>query len=207
MFRLVLIILATAIAINGQLPETPTAAASPLTVGLVVDNSGSYRSLLDRVVDVVSDLVDEKGGEDEMFLVTFVDTSKIVLRQDLTHVKGELHDAAEKMFIEGGQTAILDALKFAAKEFEKLPSERPRILILISDGDERSSAAKMADVIKDLKDLNIRVFALGLADGYLNAKFLERITKETGGAKFIPKSRAQISEVTKQVWPAIRATK
>ena len=207
MLRVIALILAAVIAANGQAVEVPKADASPMSIGLVVDNSGSYRLLLDRVINVVADLVDQKGGEDEMFLVTFVDTSKIVLRQDFTYVKSELHDAAENMFIEGGQTAILDALKFSAKQFENAQPDRPRVLLLISDGDERDSAAKMEDVIKVLKDAKVRVFAIGLADESLNAKFLERITRDTGGAKFVPRTRAETAEVVKQVWPAIRAAK
>ena len=54
------------------------------------------------------------GPGDEAFLVTFVDTAKIVVRQDLTESKEELRDSAENMFIEGGQTAILDAVKSSA---------------------------------------------------------------------------------------------
>ena len=207
MLRVIALILAAVIAANAQAADAPKAEAAPLSIGLLVDNSGSYRLLLDRVINVVADIIDQKGGEDEMFLVTFVDSSKIVLRQDFTHVKSELHDAAENMFIEGGQTAILDALKFSAKQFENARSDRPRVLLLISDGDERNSAARIEDVIKVLKDAKIRVFAIGLADESLNAKFLERITRDTGGAKFIPKTRAETAEVVKQVWPAIRAPK
>src|SRR5688572_18442359 len=85
-----------------------------VSYGLVVDNSGSFRMLLDRVISVTSDVVEANNADDEAFLVTFVSTDKIVLRQEFTDKKSELHDAAENMFVEGGQTAILDAIKSAA---------------------------------------------------------------------------------------------
>ena len=68
-------------------------ARLPVSYGLVVDNSGSFRTLLDRVVSAAADVVEENGAEDEAFLVTFVDTPKIVLRQEFTYRKAELHDA------------------------------------------------------------------------------------------------------------------
>lgn len=207
MLRSIVLILIAAIAANAQAADAVRTEPAPLSVGLLVDNSGSYRLLLDRVINLVGDLVDQKSGDDEMFLVTFVDTSKIVLRQEFTRVKSDLHDAAENMFVEGGQTAILDALKFAATQFDNAQADRPRALIIITDGDERQSAAKIEDVIKTLKDANVRVYAIGLADEGLNVKFLDRITRETGGAKFIPKTRAETTELVKQVWPAIRTAK
>jgi Ca-activated chloride channel family protein len=211
MIRIVTAIVLTLFAalqtVNAQAADAPKTEPALLSVGLVVDNSGSYRLLLDRVIDLASNIVDQKGGDDEMFLVTFVDTSKIVLRQDFTHVKSDLHDAAENMFIEGGQTAILDALKFSARLFsesENAPANGQRILILISDGDERNSAAKLDDVLKFLKDEKIRVYVIAISDERLNTKLLERIAKETGGEKFVPKTRADIASVAKQIWPAIR---
>ncbi len=86
----------------------------PVSYGFVVDNSGSFRTLIDKVITVVSDVVEENEADDEAFLVTFVDTPKIVLRQEFTFHKSELHDAAQNMFIEGGKTAILDAIKSSA---------------------------------------------------------------------------------------------
>ncbi|HEV8591718.1 MAG TPA: VWA domain-containing protein [Pyrinomonadaceae bacterium] len=210
MIRIVKAIVLTLVAalqtVNAQAADAPKTEPALLSVGLVVDNSGSYRLLLDRVIDLASNIVDQKGGDDEMFLVTFVDTSKIVLRQDFTHVKSDLHDAAENMFIEGGQTAILDALKFSARLFsesENAPANSQRILILISDGDERNSAAKLDDVLKLLKDEKIRVYVIAISDERLNTKLLDRIAKDTGGEKFVPKTRADIASVAKQIWPAL----
>ena len=139
-----------------------------LSYGLVVDNSGSFRTLLDKVITVVSDIVEENQAEDEAFLVTFVDTPKIVLRQEFTYKKSELHDAAQNMFVEGGQTAILDAVKSAADYLEtnaKAEAGRRRALVLVTDGEDRASETKIDDVLKVLKAGNIRVFVIAMSDG------------------------------------------
>src|SRR5262245_20246114 len=76
------------------------ATRAPLSYGLVVDNSGSFRLLLDKVISVVQAVIETQEPDDEAFLVTFVDTPKIKLRQEFTNRKAELDDAAQDMFIE-----------------------------------------------------------------------------------------------------------
>ena len=104
------LILFLCLSTSAQEKPAPKAEKVPVSYGLVIDNSGSIRTLLDKVITVVSDVVDANEAEDEAFLLTFVDTPKIVLRQEFTFSKAELHDAVQNMFVEGGQTAILDAV-------------------------------------------------------------------------------------------------
>ncbi len=179
----------------------------PVSYGLVVDNSGSFRLLLDRVITVVSEVVEGNQGEDEAFLVTFVDTPKIVLRQEFTFRKAELHDAAENMFIEGGQTAILDAVRSSAEYLAKnarTDGDRSRALVLVTDGDDRESGSKIDDVLKFLKEHNIRVYVIAMADGKVSPKILNRLTKETGGVMLTPKDKAELKAVANGVSLAMR---
>ena len=205
----VLFVFSNALFAQKASPKTSEVVEQPIPVsyGLVIDNSGSYRPLIEKVIQLVGDIVEENKAEDETFLVTFVDTAKIVLRQDFTFRKSDLHDATENMYIEGGLTAILDAVNFSARHLaENSRSEpgRTRVLVLVTDGDERASASKLDDVIKVLKDANIKVFVVGIADGKLYTKIIDRLTKETGGAKYAPKTRAEISAVVKELAAAIR---
>ncbi|MEP7149040.1 MAG: VWA domain-containing protein [Acidobacteriota bacterium] len=178
-----------------------------VSYGLVVDNSGSFRTLLDNVITVVSDVVEENGADDEAFLVTFVDTPKIVLRQEFTYRKSELHDAAQNMFIEGGKTAILDAIKSSADylvQNARTDTGRIRALVLVTDGEDRESASKIEDVQKLLKDQNIRLFVIAMSDTRVFTKILDRLTKGTGGLIVAPKGRAGLSAAAKQIFAAMR---
>lgn len=181
---------------------------SPVSYGLVVDNSGSFRTLLEKVVTVTSDVVEENGPEDEAFLVTFVDTPKIVLRQEFTFKKSELHDAAQNMFIEGGHTAILDAVKSSAdylvKNAKTDDAGRMRALVLVTDGEDRASQTKIEDVLRLLQDEKIRVFVIAMAEGKVFTKVLDRLTKGTGGAIITPKARNDLADAAKRVSVAMR---
>lgn len=178
----------------------------PVSYGIVVDNSGSYRRLLGRIIDLSKDIVEENKTDDETFLVRFISSDKIKLLQDFTDSKQLLHDAADEMFIEGGLTSILDAVHFSAQHLGKKDTEatRRKALVLITDGDERKSGIKIEELIKFLKDAQIRVFAVVIADEKVSQKILDKLTKETGGRKFVPKTPAEIPAVIKELANAIR---
>lgn len=205
---LAILVLTVAASAQTKTGDAPASAQKiPVSYGLVADNSGSFRSLLDKVVSVVSDLVDENAAEDEAFLVTFVDTPKIVLRQEFTYRKSELHDAAQNMFIEGGQTAILDAVKSSADYLVKnarADAGRSKALVLVTDGEDRASTSKIEDVLRLLKEQNIRVFVIAMSDEKIYMKLLDRLTKETGGIVMTPRNRNELTAAAKQVSAAMR---
>ena len=179
----------------------------PVSYGLVVDNSGSFRTLLDRVVAAAADVVEVNGAEDEAFVVTFVDTPKIVLRQEFTTKKSELHDAIENMFIEGGQTAILDAVKSAAdylSQNARNDGDRLHALVLVTDGEDRASVSKIEDVIKILKENHIRVFVVAMSDTKIFPKVIDRLAKETGGIVVVSKTRADLATAVNQISAQMR---
>lgn len=207
-FFLNLALVAAAAAQLVPVPPEPWTFEGGVSYGLVIDNSGSYRTLLDKVIELVSDIVEENKAGDEAFLVTFVDSSKIAVRQDMTGNSSDLRDAAENMFIEGGLTSILDAVKFSADHLaaKSTPGfNRSKVLILISDGDERKSFASFQDVIKSLKAENIKVFVIALAEDKVYTKVIDRLSKETGGTKYTPKTRDEIRAAGKSLSAAIRA--
>ena len=178
-----------------------------VSYGLVVDNSGSFRTLLDKVITVASDVVEHNQDNDEAFLVTFVDTPKIVLRQEFTYKKSELHDAAQNMYVEGGQTAILDALKSAADYLAtnaKTDEGRSRALVLVTDGEDRASETKIEDLLKVLKGENIRVFVIAMSDTKVVTKIIDRLAKETGGLVVTPKRATDVAAAAKQISAAMR---
>jgi Mg-chelatase subunit ChlD len=184
------------------------AAPQPVSLGLVVDNSGSFRMIFDRVVSATNTIIEDLREGDESFLVTFVDTPKIVMRQEMTAKPQELRDSAENMFVEGGATAILDAVVFASKYLatQGAPGDtRSRVLVLITDGDERGSAASIDDAVKAAKDAGARIFVLGLFDEKFYSKIPDRLIKDTGGAKFVPKAPKDIPAAVASLLSAVRA--
>ena len=193
---------------KSAIKQSTETASNPVVYGIVVDNSGSYRMLLDKIVETVKDIVEENKADDQTFLVRFVDSEKIRLSQDLTNSKTQIRDAADEMYIEGGLTAILDAVDFSARylaeNYAGANSNRRKILILITDGDDRQSKTKIEEVLKFLKSEKIQVYAIGLSDEKISTKILDKLAKETNGKIYTPKNRAETKTIVKELATAIR---
>jgi Ca-activated chloride channel family protein len=209
-FSIFIFITLVSIVAHGQSPnvskENAMVEKNALSYGVVVDNSGSYRMIFETIIKSTNQIFEAKGANDEAFLVRFVDADKISLVQDFTTSKDELQSASEEMFIEGGQTAILDGVYFAAKHLaENASANRRKILILITDGEDRKSAAKIEQVLKFLRDEKIQVYTLDLSDGKIYKSLLEKLAKETGGKSFLVEKRSEVEAIVKQLTNAVHA--
>ena len=178
-----------------------------LSYGFVIDNSGSFRLMLENVILFTNTIIKQNGPEDEAFLVRYIGVDKVTLEQDLTGSKSDLIDAAEAMYIEGGQAAMIDAVWFSAKhlsENARSGESRARILILITDGDDRGSVAKLETTIQFLRENKIKVIAIAVSDDKVQTKALDRLTRDTGGKLFVMKSAVQLPSATQEVAAFIR---
>lgn len=188
-------------------PTTVTPAAGGLSFGFVIDNSGSARKLLIDLSDFTLEISEKMEPDDEAFFVRFVSSDKIKMDQEFTKSKSELRDAVEAMYIEGGQSALIDAVKTSANylvENALAGENRTRALLVVSDGDERASVSKIEETIKILKEGKIRVIAVGVSDEKVYPKVLERLAKETGGRFFNLKTKAELKTIAEDVAAVLR---
>jgi Ca-activated chloride channel family protein len=202
---LVVVLFLSAITIAAQEPSNT--ASKPVSYGIVIDNSGSYRTLLERVISFTHAVKDKNSDADEAFLVTFINASKIKVRQELTSDKSQLGEAIDNMFVEGGISAVLDAVRFSIDYLTANVNERGArytAILLISDGDDGGSSAKLETVIAAAKDANVRIVVLGLSDEKLNTKLLEKLARGTGGSAFFPRTPKEMTEIAPTVAAALR---
>ena len=99
----------------------------PTNYALVIDNSGSMRQQLDKVIEAGKILVNTNRPDDDTMVIRFVGRDKIEIEQQFTPNKTDLIDALDNLYIEGGQTAIIDAVYLAVEnvdEYEKSTKTR-----------------------------------------------------------------------------------
>jgi hypothetical protein len=125
-----------------QTIESFTREEVPISYGLAVDTSGSLRSQLQSVVDAGKTIINSNKQGDETFLVRFISSDKIETVQDFTANKELLMDGLDSFYVEGGQTAIIDAVYLSAEhvsEYRKGDEgdRRRRALIVITDGPQQ----------------------------------------------------------------------
>lgn len=201
-------------------PQTITffsAEELPLTYTLVVDNSGSLRAQLDYIVRAARNIIASNRPGDEASLVRFVGANNIQLQQDFTSDPEALLAAADNLYVEGGQTAIVDAIRFShqritrhASAGERASAHR-RALILITDGEDRDSFYRQEQLFSQLRETDVQIFVIGLASdrsrraGRRATEFLERIAAETGGHAFFPRSPAEMQAISSELTNHIRA--
>ena len=197
----------------------------PITYGLVVDNSGSLRSQIAQVVEAGKTIVESNKPGDETFVVRFISSDEIKIMQDFTADKGALGDALDDMFIEGGQTAVVDAVYLAAehaserrgKSGDPVEDKRRRALILVTDGEDRNSFYKTEQLFESLKEEDVQIYVIGFVNelekerGFITpskrskaVSLLDRMAKETGGRTFYPTSLSELPGIAEQITKDLR---
>lgn len=143
---------------------------SKLSLGIVVDNSGSLRLQMDNIVEATKRLINAGGADDRMFLVRFVDRKSTQLMVDLTSNKSELINAADNMFVESGRTAIIDAVFESAQHLAQNSAgsegSTRRALVLMTDGEDRASTHKAEELEGFLHEKGIKVFVIVLPEQF-----------------------------------------
>jgi Ca-activated chloride channel family protein len=118
------------------------------------------------VVDAGKTIINSNKPGDETFLVRFISSDKIETVQDFTSNKELLTDGLESFYVEGGQTAIIDAVYLSAEhvsEYRKGDEgdRRRRALIVITDGEDRNSFYKQEQLFARLREEDVQIFVIG----------------------------------------------
>lgn len=189
----------------------------PISYGLAIDTSGSLRSQIDKVIEAGKILVNSNKEGDETFLVRFVDQDKIETVQDFTASKSALEDALDSLYIEGGQTDIIDAVYLSADRIAQYKKgedndRRRRALILVTDGENRASYYSQEQLFARLREEDVQIFVIGFVneldkEGGMIRKsprekamnLLERLAKETGGRVFYPNSLSELPKIATEI--------
>ena len=131
-----------------------------LSVGVLVDTSGSMRHKLQQALQTVREVALALGPQDEMFLVTFSDDVEI--RQKFTRNPDDVLRALRGVR-SGGETSVYDALQIGIQEMKSARNGK-RILLLVSDGYDTRSKINMDQALEQLKRSQLQLYAIGIDD-------------------------------------------
>ncbi|HEX6184167.1 MAG TPA: VWA domain-containing protein [Pyrinomonadaceae bacterium] len=178
--------------------------------GLLIDGTGSMRDDIGRVVGFGKMIVRGTSNASEGFVVRFVSSDEIKVLHDVTSDKRALEDALDAVYIQGGQTAINDAVYLAAERLAKykLEQKSPRrySLVLVTDGEDRLSYYKDAKVFEKLRESGMRVFVVGFVKKNYETttpekakQYMSRLAFESGGAAHFVTKGVDLTEVARQI--------
>src|SRR6185295_14892812 len=182
-----------------------------------IDTSGSLRSQLQAVIDAGKTIINSNKSGDETFLVRFISSDKIETVQDFTASKDLLMDGLDSLYVEGGQTAIIDAVYLTAEhvaEYKKGSDSdrRRRALIVITDGEDRTSFYSQEKLFARLREEDVQIYVIGFVreldrDGGLIRKsprdkainLINKLATETGGRAFFPESLSELPQIANEI--------
>jgi VWFA-related protein len=179
---------------------------TPVSIGLLVDDSGSMSNKRAAVVSAALDLVKASNPQDETFVINFSD--RTYLDQDFTSDLDKLQGGLSHLSLSGG-TALYDTIVTAADKMERSATRPREVLIAITDGDDNASKLTLDDAIHRVQNMQGPIiYSIGLlfgGDKSRHAKHdLQALSNETGGIAFFPSSLKDIDSVAAEVARDIR---
>lgn len=179
----------------------------PITVGLVIDHSGSMRSKLPDVIAAARVFVRASNPNDQMFVVNFNEDVSMGLlgpkqftgrADDLEYAIGRVQAA--------GETALYDAVAEALVRLQTGDHEK-KTLIVISDGADNASTRSLADVLEMAAKSSALIYTVGIFDASgedANPNVLRRLARATGGEAFFPSDQTGAVSICESIARDIR---
>src|SRR6185369_14484252 len=180
----------------------------PVSVGILIDNSGSMREKRPSVNQAALNLVRASNPQDEVFIVNF--NEEPFLDQDFTNNIGQMKEALERVASRGG-TALYDALVAASDHLRKSAKLDKKALLVITDGEDNASRETLEAAVRKLAvDGGPTVYTVGLLNEEERGaakrakRALRLVSEQTGGVSFFPSNYADVDSITNQVAHDIR---
>jgi VWFA-related protein len=182
----------------------------PVSLGLLIDSSGSMYDKRQAVDKASLDFVKLSNPEDEEFLVDF--SWEAFIDQDFTNNIDKLQQGLGFIKSSGG-TAIYDALVASADYLAKNAKHPKQVLLVVTDGEDNASSATLEQTIRRIQDLDGPViYCVGLLFGEDTDKresrharrVLETLAEQTGGVAYFPKSLKDVDPIAAEVAQDIR---
>ena len=176
----------------------------PVSLGILVDNSGSMRDKRAAINDAALHMVKASNSADTAFVVNFSD--RAIIDQDFTSNVALLEKGLSHIDSRGG-TALYDAVVASANEMARHAKQQKQVLLIITDGGDNASRLTLDQAIRRVQSLDGPVvYAIGLLyedltkDEAARARSdLQALALETGGVAYFPRSLNDVDEIAAQV--------
>jgi len=173
-----------------------------ISLGLIIDSSGSMRDKREQVAAAALDLVKDSNPRDEVFVVDFND--EIYMDVDFTSDTAKMEHALSKIPVRGG-TAMRDALRMSINHLKKGAKRDKKVLLVVTDGNDNASVVSLETLVKEAQNSGVLLYAIGLlteeerSEAKKAKRSLDVLTEATGGEAFYPKGLAEVDRIAHQV--------
>jgi VWFA-related protein len=180
---------------------------APISLGLIIDSSGSMLARREQVAEAALKLVQLSNKDDEVFIMTFNDTPALV--QEFTHDQNQLRQSLKKID-SAGATAMRDAISLAIEHLKRLGTNDKKAVLVVTDGEDNSSLLTHDRVVRASQQAGVLIYAIGLLteetprSAAVAKKDLDALTFATGGEVFYPKELSEVDDIAEHVAKDLR---
>jgi Ca-activated chloride channel family protein len=179
----------------------------PVTVGLVVDNSGSMKAKRHDVIAAALAFARSSNPQDQMFVVNFNEKVSFGLPANtaFTDQTAQLQVALSKVAADG-ETALYDAVAVALEHLKQGDRDK-KVLIVVSDGGDNASKHKLTEIMAMAGQPGVIIYTIGIFDDQdadRNPAVLKRLARATGGEAFLPESLTDVTPICERIARDIR---
>ncbi len=181
---------------------------TPVTVGLLIDASGSMRAKLGEVIAAAMTFARSSNPQDELFAIRFNDDVQGLVAERPFLMASDLGalESAVTSIRPDGRTALYDGLMAGLDQLARGTRAR-KVLVVISDGGDNASGATLDRVLARARDSNATIYTIGIYDENdmdKNPGVLKSLARTTGAERFLPRSPGELLRACEQIAREIR---
>lgn len=179
----------------------------PVSLGILVDNSGSMRDKRQKVNAAAVNFVKASNPDDEVFIVNFNDEA--FLDSDFTSDIKRMQDALQQIDARGG-TALYDATNMSLDHLQEKSKWDKQVLLIVTDGEDNASLVELEELIRRLEETDTVIYAVGLlseedrGSAKRASRAIRYIVQATGGVAFFPANVNEVNALIHQIAQDIR---
>jgi VWFA-related protein len=180
----------------------------PVSMGLIVDNSGSMREKRQRVETAALAMVRDSNPQDEVFIVNFNDEA--FLDADFTNDAKVLEQGLTRIDSRGG-TAMRDAIRMSIDHLKEKAKRDKKVILVVTDGNDNASTMSLDALARLAQQDDVLVYAIGLLaeeekrEAGKAKRALATLVENTGGQVFYPRDAAEVDRIAHEVAHDIRS--
>jgi VWFA-related protein len=179
----------------------------PVSMGIIIDNSGSMRDKRPAVAAAALELIKASNPDDEVFIVDFNDTA--YLDAPFTNNVKKLEQVLDRIDTRGG-TAMRDAISMSIDYAKESGKKSKKVLLVITDGNDNTSNETLEQLDRKARQSGVLIYCIGLLneeeprEARAAKRALKELALDSGGLDYYPKTVADVQTVTPQIAHEIR---
>jgi Ca-activated chloride channel homolog len=179
----------------------------PVSIGIIIDNSGSMRDKKTRVAAAALNLVRASNPQDEVFIVNFNDDA--YLDQPFTNDIKKLEEALDRVETKGG-TAMRDAVSMSMDYVKEKAKKDKKVLVVLTDGNDNTSNINQEDLMRKAQQSGVLIYSIGILseeeprEGKKARRALHDLALASGAMDYYPKDLEEVDRIVPEVAHEIR---